>query len=165
MKQIMVDITRCLACRTCEIRCAVERGSASLQLKAAFNEDSTPIPRVSVIKVGNGSLPVQCRHCEDAPCIAACPTSVMKRDVETGVVYVDEAECIGCFMCAMVCPFGAVTPELNYNIAVKCDQCIGMEEPVCVQSCPTGALILCDEQQPPVAWKRARLLSIIKNGE
>ena len=48
-------------------------------------------------------------------------------------------------MCVMSCPFGAVTPSATFKVAVKCDACAEMEEPACVASCPTGALVYEDE--------------------
>ena len=52
--------------------------------------------------------------------------------------------CIGCQNCVLACPFGAVFPQGEKRMVVKCDLCadrIGPGElPVCVRSCPAGAL-------------------------
>jgi carbon-monoxide dehydrogenase iron sulfur subunit len=42
----------------------------------------------------------------------------------------------------MVCPVGAIVPDLKaHKVASKCDLCIGIEIPVCVQNCPNRALV------------------------
>lgn len=54
-----------------------------------------------------------------------------------------EERCIGCWMCVMSCPSGAIRdtggPELR---AVKCDRQCAFDTgvPACVRACPTGAL-------------------------
>ena len=146
MKRIWVDIDKCLGCKTCELQCAIERNSISKTLTGAVLEDPKPIPRVGVCGLTGASFPIQCRHCQDAPCLAACPSGAMQRDAEKGTIFVAQDKCRGCWMCVMTCPFGAVTPSAEYKVAVKCDACMHMEEPACVASCPTGALVHCDDE-------------------
>jgi carbon-monoxide dehydrogenase iron sulfur subunit len=69
----------------------------------------------------------------------------MQRDAEKGIIFADQDKCRGCWMCVMACPFGAVIPSAGYKVAIKCDACMHMEEPACVASCPTGALVYGDE--------------------
>jgi len=53
------------------------------------------------------SLPVLCNHCENPPCVRACPTkATFKREVD-GIVLMDFHRCIGCRFCMAACPFGA----------------------------------------------------------
>ena len=71
----------------------------------------------------------------------------MHRDEETGAVLCDEDRCVGCWMCVMVCPFGAIQRNLVGNkVASKCDLCYGEEMPVCVANCPNEALTFVDAQ-------------------
>ena len=148
LKEIFVDIQRCTACKACEIACAVEH-SASKELLGAVFEVPAPQKRVHVEAAGVTAYPVRCVHCGDAPCIAACPNGAMSRDVESGAVIVNEARCQGCFMCAMVCPFGAISAHPTTRLAVKCDRCIERQkagqQPACVDACPTHALHFGDE--------------------
>lgn len=147
MKQIWIDKDKCLGCKTCELQCAVERGSVTKKLSGAIREEVKPRPRVGVFGAAGSSFPIQCRHCQDAACLSACPSGAMQRDTEKGGVFVDQAKCRGCWMCVMSCPFGAVTPLPEYKVAMKCDACMHMEKPACVASCPTQALLYGDEQQ------------------
>ena len=57
---------------------------------------------------------------------------------------IDGERCIGCKNCLVACPFGAIYISGHPSMLVKCDLCIDLvgvgEEPVCVRSCPVGAL-------------------------
>lgn len=139
MKGILVDLERCMGCRNCEIYCAVQH-SMSGKLFEAISERPLPVSRVAVQSSGDFPLPVQCRHCEDAQCVNACPSGALKKDAATGVVIHDRDKCIGCYMCAMVCPYGAVIPDRNKKAILKCDRCLDSDMPACVRACATGAL-------------------------
>ncbi len=143
MKVIAVHVERCTGCKTCELYCAVERGSEAKTLLAAIRETPTPQARLRVEGAVCASLPVQCRHCVDAPCLDACLTGALRRNAE-GLVEVKEDHCIGCWTCVMFCPYGVIFPWPDRKIALKCDRCTGREEPICVDVCPTRALELID---------------------
>jgi len=144
MKSIFVDPGRCVACKSCEIACALHRSSLCQRLPEAILEQPAPLARLRVEESGTGGgFPVQCRHCSDAPCLDACPSRALHRDAE-GLVQVEDERCIGCWMCVMVCPFGAPQPFREHRKMLKCDRCAGMDAPFCVESCPTGALALLD---------------------
>lgn len=160
---IVINPDLCIGCRTCEASCIGVHKKAGLQSAS----------RLAVVETKRVSAAVMCHHCESAPCLAVCPIGVISR--EDGVVRVDEQRCIGCKMCAIACPYGAVTPSgtsvagvegiryrtptysasisplLEWEIgvatcAVKCDLCAGLSaSPRCVESCLTGALSLIDQ--------------------
>ncbi len=50
--------------------------------------------------------PVQCNHCEDAPCEKNCPTGATYH-AEDGTVQITVDECIGCRTCIIACPYKA----------------------------------------------------------
>jgi hydrogenase-4 component A len=125
-------------------------------------------------KTDDYSSPVLCKHCEDAFCERVCPVKAIVHDAKTHRVVIDEKSCVGCKMCALACPFGAITPggtstagvagihtatptysqTLNpilvweigvKTVAVKCDLCAFRPEgPACISACPTGGLKLVD---------------------
>jgi carbon-monoxide dehydrogenase iron sulfur subunit len=140
MKVIGVHMDRCTGCKSCELYCGAERGSQGKTLLAAVQENPAPTPRVRVEGGPEGSFPLQCRHCLGAPCLDACLTGALRRDSKSGMVLIREDLCIGCWTCTAFCPYGAIYPAPERKIAVKCDRCLYMEKPVCVDVCPTKAL-------------------------
>lgn len=140
MKVIAVHVDRCTGCKTCELYCATERGSDGKTLLKAVQETPLPQARVRVEGRDGASVPLQCRHCADAPCLDACLTGALGRDEATGMVRVTEDRCIGCWTCVMFCPFGVIFPWAERKIALKCDRCMYMESSTCVDACPTHAL-------------------------
>jgi len=148
-KVIMVNIEKCLACKSCEIACAVAH-SKSRVLEEAIAERPTPQRRVTVEASGQFAVPLQCRHCEDAPCISVCPTAAIHRPEADGPVLIEQDRCIGCKFCLMVCPFGVIDVSTDGKVMLKCDLCIERtksgQEPACVEACPTGALTLSNEK-------------------
>jgi len=138
MEKIYFDSKRCLGCHSCEFACAVEH-SESKSAAQALLEDTRPVPRRYVRLVEGMCLTVACRHCDPAPCTEACMAGAMTKDLVTGEVTSNPDKCVGCWMCVMVCPFGAVRPGEIYTI--KCDMCPDRDGTVaCVEACPTGAL-------------------------
>jgi carbon-monoxide dehydrogenase iron sulfur subunit len=157
MKQMLVvRIERCLGCKTCELACAVEH-SASRELEKAARETPAPQSRVHVMQGSGFAAPLQCRQCEDASCVAACPTGALLRHGQEEPVLLDRDRCIGCMWCVEACPFGVIAMDNGNGAVVKCDQCFERaqrgEPPVCVEACPTNALE-CQRLDAVVAEKR-----------
>jgi len=144
MKRIVAREEFCLGCRLCEIHCIVQHSKSRKIIKAFRSERGDIVPGVRVEQSGYVSFALQCRHCDEAPCIEACMTGAMYRDPDTGAVLCDQDRCLGCWMCIMVCPFGAIMRGTNRKVASKCDLCLGAEEPACVANCPNEAIV-CEE--------------------
>ena len=138
LKKVLADFDRCLGCLTCELACATAHSKAGTFLGAVLGGEEPPIS-VKVVAEGDGRFPMQCRHCTDAPCVHACVVSALVRDEATGRVTCDAEKCLGCMMCVLVCPFGAISEGTSHKVT-KCDLCEGVGEPSCVAACPTGAL-------------------------
>ncbi len=142
-KVVVINGARCLACKQCMIECAMAHSEAST-LAEAMSSDAPPQPRVHIDPVGQFGMPLQCRHCDDAPCVAICPTGAIRRVSDGGSVLLDQESCIGCKFCVAVCPFGAIELSRDGAAMIKCDMCIERTEagapPACVAACPTGAL-------------------------
>jgi formate dehydrogenase iron-sulfur subunit len=129
MKVIFMDLNRCIYCRSCEVACEREHEGHSFMSVMLFDEKR--------------SVPLNCRHCEKNPCVTVCPTGALTR-VESGPVIIETMKCIGCGLCAMVCPFGILQFDYSSKVMRKCDLCIHRlnegKLPACVATCPAHAL-------------------------
>jgi len=168
---------RCIGCNTCMAACSSVHRDVGLQA----------LPRLTVMRTFEVTAPVLCRHCDDAPCARVCPVDAIKLSGDQ--VELNEQTCIGCKLCAIACPFGAITPSgtpvsgvagINVGhptqsvaldpllawsigvktVAVKCDLCSFLEQgPECVRVCPTGALRVVDAQALDESSATKRLAS------
>jgi len=150
VKRIIADEAKCMACRACELACALAHAGTDDLVKALFHERARP--RIYVEAAGELAVPLQCRHCDDAPCVTVCPSGALSRAGEGEPVRADQRKCIGCAYCVEACPFGVIAvarcespdaPESGM-VVIKCDLCAvrlaGGLGPACVASCPVGAL-------------------------
>jgi len=153
-KFVIANPEVCIGCATCMSAC----------FQSAYERGKLATPRLIVTRTPNGVMPNQCRQCDDAPCANVCPVGALKFGEDSIELY--EEICIGCKLCTIACPFGAIRPatelmpSVDYRfeleplltlesviglktIAIKCDLCKGREAgPACVEVCPTGALML-----------------------
>ena len=158
---VQSDAEKCIGCRTCEIACAMAHSDSKANTAGAAA--GMFMPRLFVMVAPGYAAPVQCHHCEDAPCMGVCQMSAISRI--NGRTVVDTARCVGCKLCLMACPFGAIEfaplpagtrpifpgetakPEewsgKRFQRANNCDLCVHrMGGPACVETCPKQALDL-----------------------
>jgi len=132
-----IDLARCTGCHACRIAC---KDRANLP-------DDVDILRITAEEGGAYPTPTlryrvsHCFHCEDAPCIPACPDGALARRPD-GLVALEGALCTACGACLAACPFGAIV--LTADGAIKCDGCADETTadlpPTCVRACPLRAL-------------------------
>src|SRR5574340_218526 len=105
---LQVDHKLCFGCFTCEVACKQEHN-----IPPGINW-------IKVITIGPGNvggklsldfIPVTCRHCLQAPCIAACPVEGAIVKLPNGAVIIKAASCIGCMACGDACPFHAIVAD------------------------------------------------------
>jgi len=107
---VIADSRRCIGCFACQAACVDSHQKVGLQA----------YPRLFVTITQAATMPIQCRHCEDAPCSVVCPVNAIT--CKDRSIYINESLCIGCKMCALVCPFGVIlcggTPihVLEFNV-------------------------------------------------
>ena len=102
MKQLslMVDLNRCIGCRTCIVAC---RNYHEIVDHATALPNELP-HYLRVESRSKGIYPdlsldawvVPCQHCGKPDCVVACPEGAISKDPETGVVLIDEEACDGC---------------------------------------------------------------------
>lgn len=142
---IVIDLRRCIGCHACSVSCKTEHDVAL----GVFRTRVRYVERPG--KAQLSFLPMLCMHCQDAPCIPACPTTAMSKG-DDGRVYVNESKCDGTTDCIAACPYDAIQLDPQTGIADKCDLCthrtdVGMD-PACVASCPSGTLRFGDLDDP-----------------
>ncbi len=166
-KIIVVDANKCMSCHSCELQCAVAH-SKSKDLLKAIHEEPRPENRVILEQLGDKTMPLHCRHCEDAPCITVCPTGAVFRKSADYPVIVDNDKCIGCHECILICPFGVMRKGKDTKTVIKCDLCAARlhqgQNPACVDACPTHAIEFLTVEEAAQA-KRQKYLVQIKKGE
>ena len=140
MKRIITNEQACMGCGLCEVYCTVQHSKSKDVVKAYNKETPRPISRVRLEVNKPISFAIQCRHCEDAPCVTACLSGAMKKDPETGLVTHNKDKCMGCWTCVMVCPYGALKMDVSGKVVAKCDLCQDLDTPACVANCPNRAL-------------------------
>lgn len=144
MKQLYYDVKKCLACKSCEIACAVAH-SLTGELFKSLREEILSLPRKRILLSNNKNYPISCRNCPEAKCVDACIAAALTFDRDKGVINHDKERCIGCWMCVMVCPYNAIRPDKFKKVPVRCDKCKDKDEPACVKACPTKAVIWQEE--------------------
>lgn len=136
----------CMACRLCEIYCLTAHSQSKNVLFAFKKEHPQIMKRTFLEEKGIELESIQCKHCQEPLCVEACMTGAMHK-TQSGEVLCDSDKCIGCWMCIMVCPFGAIDRNLSSApVSSKCDLCFERKLPACVENCPNRALILCEEE-------------------
>lgn len=151
---VLVDTTRCIGCRACEVACGrangmtvpdVENDGALERARTTSDKQWTVVNRYQTDK-GAVFVKQQCLHCWQPACVAACLTNAMHKTREGPVVW-REGKCMGCRYCMVSCPFNM--PKFEYDKwnpdIQKCTLCYNRlqegKRPACVEACPTDALM------------------------
>ncbi len=171
------NISRCKGYMDCVEACVKENNldrSSKTQYVRLFEMDPGQLDPTSgegkffheVPVEGKFYMGVQCFHCENAPCIKACPTKATWQEPD-GIVVVDYDWCIGCRYCLAACPYWGrrfnwgepevpreeINPKQHYlgnrmrmkGVMEKCTFCIQRTRqgklPACADACPTGSRV------------------------
>jgi len=171
--RIFPDVEACIDCGGCVVACKrtwdIPRDEQRISISTMFegeqadpmslntnsgealNQDAMP---------GETSIPMQCYHCEDAPCVSVCPTDALQKS-DDGFVQVSEDLCVGCQYCLSACPFGAPQfPDADSGTANivgtggimdKCTMCEERQNvgkgPACAEECATDAILVGTAEQ------------------
>jgi Fe-S-cluster-containing dehydrogenase component len=153
---VLVDLTKCIGCRSCEKACA-EANHLPTPPDDPVGSDIPVTPRrqtsdsqrtvVNRYQTASGDVFVksQCMHCVQPACAAACLTRALYKTPKGPVVW-RENKCMGCRYCMVSCPFDM--PKFEYHSAnpkiQKCQLCFEKVaaggKPACVENCGGDAL-------------------------
>jgi Fe-S-cluster-containing dehydrogenase component len=153
-KGILIDTTRCIGCRSCELACAEEHNlpEPDIDDESVYEKERktsetqwTVVNRYTTSK-GVFFRKTQCMHCNMPACASACLVKAMFKTEEGPVIWRGD-RCMGCRFCMISCPFDI--PKFEYNSPnpriQKCIMCWELlekgENPACVDACPQSALM------------------------
>jgi len=151
---VLVDTTRCIGCRSCEVACSeahdnyvpdIENDNALENVRTTSEKQWTVVNR---FETGKGEVFVkrQCMHCWQPACTAACLTNAMFK-TKDGPVTWNGDKCMGCRYCMVSCPYDVPKFEyFDWNPKIqKCNMCFERlqqgKKPACVEACPTDTLM------------------------
>jgi len=100
---MVIDLHKCVGCGACAITCKNENNVPEGFYWANYVHKTTgTFPNVRY-----QFIPTLCNHCENAPCVKACPVQAMYKD-ENGLTLHDPEKCIGCKACIIADPYGVI---------------------------------------------------------
>ena len=140
-KRLFVDLDICGTgqCAKCDIQCSF-----------FYHPGNNGI--ISVAELATYYL--VCRRCEEPHCVNACPVEALEQQEDKDKLLIrHNMRCISCKSCSHACPYGTIYPELVPLLVHNCDFCLDRlkdkGEPLCIKSCPHGALSLKDPDEAP----------------
>ena len=158
-KSIMVDTSRCTACRGCQIACKQWKGLPGTKTKQTGTYQNPPDLSAQTLKLVRFSEGIkengkpywyffseQCRHCVEPPCVDAIGDDAAgNKDEATGaVLFTDKSKEAPFEDVRTACPYNIPRQDEKTKVLVKCNLCIDRitnnRVPSCVLSCPTGAM-------------------------
>lgn len=150
MRVLVIDSDRCTGCRSCAVACSAwNTGEVNLN-----NSCIRIIPFENVIFYFQSV----CQQCDNPNCSLVCPVSAISRNPNTNAMEVNKDICIGCKLCLLSCPLGAI--NIVEGKSHKCNLCEG--DPKCVASCDYGALRFGEVDEIGLN-KRNKIAEVIKD--
>jgi formate dehydrogenase iron-sulfur subunit len=127
IKTTLIDITKCIGCRACQVACKQWNDREGEQTELDFNlgfQNPATLSSKTLTLITFHEIPDQaapgglhylftmrrCLHCLEPACASACPTTALDRRADGPVIY-DANQCIGCRYCIWACPWGVPTAE------------------------------------------------------
>ncbi len=166
---LAIDLNRCVGCYSCAMACKSEHATTrGIWWNKVLARETSEYPNALLMYV-----PMACMHCDNPPCVKACPTGASHKR-EDGVVVIDSTICIGCRYCMSACPYNArsfyeadetyypgrgpspfeiqgAAQHLNGTVE-KCNLCAELIDqglqPACVEVCPAYARFFGDLDDP-----------------
>jgi len=143
---MVIQQSRCIDCERCKDACTLTNDVPDYGYRTTILERDVP----DAIGQKREFIPVLCNHCNNPPCVRACPTRATYKDKETGIVMMKYNKCIGCKTCVMACPYNARYFNEERHAIDKCNFCFdtrlskGEKLTACAAACPAHVRIFGD---------------------
>jgi benzoyl-CoA reductase subunit BamC len=134
VKEIKVDLDKCVACRACEVACSGFHASPKY---SSFNPARSRI-RLIVDMLSDVYVPVRAGEYTPAECTGRHSFKISGKEYSE------------CSFCPSSCPARDLFKEPDSGLPLKCDMCEGESMPLCVQVCRPGALTYAEREEERV---------------
>lgn len=139
--KMFFDESKCVACGTCTVAC-MDQWDIDVDQDVPYRRVVThEVVKDKETKIVYASI--SCMHCKEAVCINTCPKKCFSKDCNTGLVILDNTNCIGCHQCNEACSLRAIGFRKDGK-ASKCNGCLERLEfglrPACEKACQNNAI-------------------------
>ena len=127
VKEIKVDLDKCIGCRACEVACSAFHATP----KYGSTNPARSRIRVMVDELNDVYVPIRAGDYTPAECTGRHSYTINAKEYRE------------CSFCGVSCPSRDYFKEPDSGLPLKCDMCESdppLAEPMCVQVCPHDAL-------------------------
>lgn len=138
-KRLFIDLDICASgeCEKCVIECSY------------WHHTQEPGNNGILSVAELATYAIICRKCEEPHCVNSCPVDALEQQKEKDKLLIrHNMLCVSCKTCSHACPYGTIYPENVPLLIHNCDFCLdrrkNKNEPLCIKTCPYGALKIVD---------------------
>lgn len=155
---ILVDTSKCTACRGCQVACKQWNklsGTHTKNVGSYENPQDLGAQTWKTVRFSEGAngdgkpywhfFSEQCRHCLSPGCMAEAENEEIVQNEKTGaVLFTEKTKALSFKATREGCPYDIPRQDPKTKVLFKCTMCVdritsGML-PACVKACPTGAM-------------------------
>ena len=166
-KSILVDTSKCTACRGCQVACKQWHGlpaEKTKQMGTYQNPQDLSVQTWKLVRFSEGIkdngkpywlfFSEQCRHCLEPPCADSiggyAPEGVVHDKATGAVIFTQKSKEAPFEEVREACPYKIPRKDPKTGVLAKCTMCLDRisnnKAPACVQTCPTSALVFGDRK-------------------
>jgi benzoyl-CoA reductase subunit BamC len=133
IKEIKIDLDKCVGCRACEVACS------AFHARPRYSSTNPARSRIRVIfdDLNDIYVPIRAGDYTPAECTGRHTYTISQKEYKE------------CSFCGVACPAREYFKEPDSSLPLKCDMCESeppLAEPMCVQVCTFDALIYAEKE-------------------